>query len=75
MANRNPNSEEPKERENSWNERRDWHPMDKKLRDAGFEITDRPKKGPDLWRRKGAKSKLTVEAALEMAQNKQGDGR
>lgn len=34
---------------NSWNERRPFHPDDILLRKHGWRVLSRPRRGPDLW--------------------------
>lgn len=41
------------EKERGWQEVRDWHPGDQRLRAAGFKIHARPRRGEPLWTRAG----------------------
>ncbi len=47
----------------SWRERRNVYPADRKLRSRGFKILSRPRRGPVLWQRAG-KTFTQAEAEL-----------
>ncbi len=64
MAKRDPLPDTP----NTWGGTVAFHPLDDRLRAAGFVVVRRPRRGPDLWRHEADKERrlYTVREACAL---------